>query len=219
MKAMILAAGRGERLKPLTAITPKPLLMIKNVTLLGRLLMQLYSAGIREVVINVHHLADQIVQYCGTGERFGLSIQYSAEETLLETGGGIFNALPLLGEAPFLVVSGDIWTSYPMASLIDKKTSSAHLVFVDNPEFHLKGDYALDENNIVRDDLPNKLTYANIGVFHPAFFEKQSDMIFKLNALLKPAIAAGKITGEHYLGEWYNVGTPVELERVRQCVQ
>lgn len=218
MKAMILAAGRGERLKPLTTVTPKPLLMAGNTTLLGHVLMQLYQAGIRDVVINVHHLRDQIIEYCRKGEQFGLSIQYSIEETLLETGGGIYRALPLLGEDPFLVMSGDVWTNYPIENIVQKKTSAAHLVFVDNPVFHPAGDYALDEKKIVRADLPNKLTYANIALIHPNLFLGKKDGIFKLNEVLRPAIESHLITGEHYVGAWYNVGTERELIALRTAI-
>ena len=210
MKAMILAAGRGERLKPFTITTPKPLLKIGNTTLLGHVLGQIKAAGIAEVVINVHHLGDQIMQYCGDGSSFGLNIQYSIEEELLETGGGIFRALPLLGDEPFLLISADIWTDYPLEKLIQKNVSHAHLVFVDNPDFHLSGDYAVDEKGVVRDDIDNKLTYASFGILNPVLFFGEKDGIFRLTKVLKPAIEKHLVTGECYAGEWYNVGTEKE---------
>lgn len=218
MKAMILAAGRGERLKPLTTVTPKPLLMIGATTLLAHVLRQVRAAGITEVIINVHHLGDQIIEYCGNGARFGMHIQYSVEDVLLETGGGILRALPLLGESPFLVMSADIWTDYPIEKMLQKQGEDAHLVFVDNPVFHPQGDYALDAQNKVRDDLPGKLTYGNIGVMHPRLFAEKQAGFFKLNEVLRPAIAAGRVTGEHYTGRWFNVGTEAELHHLREVV-
>lgn len=208
---MILAAGRGERLKPLTTITPKPLLKIGNTTLIGHVLRQIQAAGITEVVINVHHLGDQIIQYCGNGSAFGLTIQYSIEEELLETGGGIFRALPLLGDQPFLLMSADVWTNYPLEKIIHKKVSHAHLMFVDNPDFHVSGDYGLDEKGFVRDDLADKLTYASFGILHPSLFAAEKEGIFRLTRVLKPAIEKHLVTGERYSGEWYNVGTQKEL--------
>src|SRR3989338_4351170 len=149
MKAMILAAGRGSRLKPHTLITPKPLLKIANTTLLDHVLQSVRAAGIQEVVMNVHHLSEKIMQHCGDGSPMNLNIQYSFEKELLETGGGIFRSLPLLGDEPFLLISSDIWTDYPLAQLMQKKVDAAHLVFVDNPDFNLAGDYALDNHGIV----------------------------------------------------------------------
>lgn len=214
MKAMILAAGRGERLKPLTLKTPKPLLPVGDTTLLGHVLLQVRKAGITDVVINVHHLGDQIMQYAGDGSAFGLKIQYSIENTLLETGGGIFQALPLLGGNPFLVLSADVWTDYPLGQLITKKTNGAHLVFVDNPDFHLAGDYALDEAGFVRTDLPNKLTYANVGLLHPDLFCEEKGGVFRLNSVFQKAITKQQVTGERYAGVWYNVGTQRELDNL-----
>ncbi|MCX7121461.1 MAG: nucleotidyltransferase family protein [Gammaproteobacteria bacterium] len=216
MKAMILAAGRGERLKPLTVITPKPLLMVGNTTLLGHTLHQLRDAGITEVVINVHHLKNQIMDYCGDGSAFGLAIAYSIEEQLLETGGGIFQALPLLGSDPFLLMSADIWTDYPLENLIEKSVNAAHLVFVNNPDFHTEGDYGLDENNIVRSDLPEKLTYASFGVIHPNLFHAEIPGVFRLTKALQPAITQHTVSGEHYHGIWHNIGTINELHALRE---
>ncbi|OGT48876.1 MAG: hypothetical protein A3E82_04045 [Gammaproteobacteria bacterium RIFCSPHIGHO2_12_FULL_38_11] len=216
MKAMILAAGRGERLKPLTVITPKPLLIVGNTTLLGHTLHQLHDAGIKDVVINVHHLKDQIIDYCGNGSHFNLNIQYSIEDELLETGGGLFQALPLLGNKPFLLISGDIWTDYPLTNLIIKPVRAAHLVFVNNPDFHLAGDYSLDKNNIVRADHSEKFTYANIGIIHPDLFYAEKPGAFRLTKVLQPAINQGLVTGEHYSGVWHNVGTTKALHELRE---
>jgi MurNAc alpha-1-phosphate uridylyltransferase len=214
MKAMILAAGRGERLKPLTLKTPKPLLPVGDTTLLGHVLSQVRKAGITDVVINVHHLGDQIIQYSGDGSAFGLKIQYSVEDTLLETGGGIFQALPLLGSNPFLVLSADVWTDYPLEQLITKKTNGAHLVFVDNPDFHPAGDYALDQAGFVHTDLPNKLTYANVGLLHPDLFCEEKSGVFRLSSVFQKAIMNKQVTGERYAGVWYNVGTQEELNNL-----
>lgn len=217
MKAMILAAGRGERLKPLTTVTPKPLVMIGNTTLMHHLIDQLREAGFKEIVINVHHLADQIIAYCGNGERFGVSIHYSVEDSLLETGGGIFQALPILGNEPFLVVSADIWTDYPFQNLLNIPVKKGHLVMVNNPSFHPVGDYGLDDEGFLRDDLQEKLTYGNIAVLHPDLFLEVKPGIFKLNTLLKPAIQSRLMTGEYFSGAWHNIGTMDELRVVRAC--
>src|SRR3990167_4474135 len=211
MKAMILAAGLGKRMCPLTLTTPKPLLQIGNTTLIDHALSQLQKAGISEVVINVHHLREKIIQHCGDGSKYNLKIYYSIEETLLETGGGIFQALPLLGDEPFLILSAYVWTDYPLEKLLQKKTNSAHLVFVDNPNYNLQGDYNLDENGIVHDNLSNKLTYANIGILNPAIFHAEKPGIFRLFSVLKKFIAQGVVTGEYYSGVWHNVGTPQDL--------
>lgn len=211
MKAMILAAGRGERLRPLTLTTPKPLLKIDGVALIDHVLQSVRAANITDVVINVYYLKEQIMQHCGDGSTYDLHIQYSTEETLLETGGGILNALPLLGDSPFLVLSADVWTNYSLLSLTQKKINAAHLVFVKNPDYHAKGDFGLDKNNIVCADAAEKFTYANIGILHPCLFHNASPGIFPLRQVLLPAIARGEITGEVFCGEWHNIGTVKDL--------
>lgn len=216
MKAMLLAAGRGERLKPLTEITPKPLLKIGNTTLIDHALFQIRTAGISDVVINVHHLKNQIMDHCGDGEKYDLQIQYSIEETLLETGGGILNALPKLGASPFLLLSADVWTDFPLKKLMEKKITGAHLIFVDNPDYHARGDFALDANGFVRDDLQNKVTYASFGLLHPDLFYEQKLGVFRLTDVLLPAIREKKITGEYFNGVWHNVGTEAELNSLRR---
>ncbi|OGT41263.1 MAG: hypothetical protein A3F13_05375 [Gammaproteobacteria bacterium RIFCSPHIGHO2_12_FULL_40_19] len=214
MKAIILAAGRGERMRPLTLKTPKPLLSVGNMTLIDHALYQLRIAGITDVVINVHHLGEQIMQHCGDGSAIGMCIQYSIENELLETGGGIYQALPLLGDKPFLVVSADVWTAYPLKQLTQKNVSGAHLVFVDNPDFHPKGDYGLDSKGIVHFDTSIKYTYANIAVLHPDLFRDEKAGVFRLSTVFHRAIKKGVMTGEHYTGVWHNVGTPNDLERL-----
>ena len=219
MKAMLLAAGRGERMRPLTLTTPKPLLPIGDITLIDHALKQLKLAGFREVVINVHYLGEQIIAHCGDGSRFDLSIQYSIEETLLETGGGIYRALPLLGDEPFLVLSADVWTDFPLHTLMQKKISGAHLVFVDNPTFHPVGDYGLDENGRVHLDGVVRYTYANVGVLHPRVFDDFSAGAFRLSSVFNGAILKNAVTGERYSGVWHNVGTPDELSCLREKMQ
>ena len=207
MKAIILAAGLGKRMQPLTFTTPKPLLKIGNVTLIDHTLHQLQLAGIKEVVINVHHLRDQIIAHCGDGSAYQLKITYSVEDILLETGGGVFQALPFLGDDSFLVISADVWTDFPLQNLISTKTNGAHLIFVDNPSYHPQGDYGLDANGLVHSHSDKKLTYANIAVMHPSLFNTEKHGIFKLSSVFNKAIEKKQVTGEHYSGVWHNMGT------------
>lgn len=216
MKAMILAAGMGTRMLPLTGEKPKPLLEVKGRALIDYHLDALRQAGIHEIVINVHHLADSIIDHVGDGSRYGVAVAYSREIILLETAGGIRAALPLLGQAPFVVVSGDIFTDYDYADLLAAwsrgPARSGHLVMVDNPAHHLEGDFGLGADGVLTLQGP-KLTYAGIGLFEPGFFGDLSDfderamVPRKLRALLDPAIGAGKLTGEHFHGLWNDVGT------------
>src|ERR1700712_678669 len=198
MKAMILAAGKGERLRPLTLHTPKPLVRVGGVPLIEYHLRALEAAGVAEVVINHAWLGQQIEDYLGDGHRLGLNIRYSPEGEPLETGGGIFRALPLLGDEPFLVVNGDIWTDCDFAGLAAPLKGLAHLVLVDNPLHHPGGDFALVDGQ-VRDDasLP-RLTYSGIAILHPQLFAGCSDGAFKLAPLLRDAMAKGQVTDEHF---------------------
>lgn len=217
MKAMILAAGRGERMMPLTHDTPKPLLKVGEYTLIEHTLLNLRRAGISEVVINVCYFAEHIMNRLGDGARYDMSIAYSEEKAgLLGTGGGILQALPLLGDAPFMVVSADIWTDYPFAHLKTVPCPVAHLVLVDNPAFHTTGDFGLQDNVIT--NTPPKKTYASFAVFNPALFQQHAPGYFSLIDVLKAPIAAGQVTGEYYAGMWKNVGTPALLEEVRAGV-
>ena len=172
MKAMILAAGLGERMRPLTDHTPKPLLKVGGATLIEYHIERLAREGFRELVINVSHLGEQIVNFCGDGGRWGLAIKYSHEEAPLETAGGIVKALPLLGQEPFLVVNGDIWIDYPFGALLPRAGQlgdCAHLVMVDNPPQHPLGDFRLDDEGLVRvrPSTESGLTYAGVGLFAP----------------------------------------------------
>ena len=208
---MILAAGRGERMGLLTANLPKPLLSIGNTTLIEHNLMQLKESGITEVIINLHYLCDQIRNHLGDGKKYNLKITYSIEKNLLGTGGGIQNALPYFNHQPFLVLSGDIWTDYPLKDLMNKNVSAAHLVLVNNPLFNLSGYYGLSKNNILNFDSP-KLTYASFGILHPDLFCNQKAGAFGLTDALNSAISNQQITGELYHGSWFNIGTAQELK-------
>jgi len=218
MKAMILAAGKGERMRPLTLHTPKPLVRAGGVPLIEYHLRALEVAGFTDVVINHAWLGQQIEDYLGDGQRLGLNIRYSPEGEPLETGGGIFRALPLLGDEPFLVVNGDIWTNCDFTALNASIKGLAHLVLVDNPPHHPTGDFALVGGE-VRDDasLP-RLTYSGIAVLHPQLFAGCTDGAFKLAPLLRDAMAEGLVTGEHFTGRWVDVGTHERLAEVEQIL-
>lgn len=216
MKAMILAAGLGERMRPLTDHTPKPLLQVAGTPLIEHHLRGLAEAGISDVVINVSHLARQIMDYCGDGTRWGLRVTYSCEDAPLETAGGIQKALPLLGEAPFLVVNGDVWIDYPFPQLVAyrlREGEGAHLVMVDNPEHHPLGDFCLDEHGTVhlRPADAMGLTYAGLGLYCPGFFADLAPGKLALRPLLDQAIVEGRLGGEYHGGQWEDVGTPERL--------
>lgn len=213
MRAMILAAGRGERMRPLTDHTPKPLLPVGGRFLIDYHLRALAQAGFREVVINHAHLGEQIIEALGDGSAYGLRILYSPEQPALETGGGIFRALPLLGEEPFLVINGDIWTDYPLARLRTCQPVLAHLVLVDNPPQHPQGDFVLHHGQ-VSDDAEARLTFSGIGVYRPALFAACHDGPFPLAPLLRRAMGEGAVSGEHYQGQWWDIGTPERLAQL-----
>ncbi|AXS80933.1 N-acetylmuramate alpha-1-phosphate uridylyltransferase MurU [Dechloromonas sp. HYN0024] len=213
MKAFILAAGRGERMRPLTDHTPKPLLVAGGKPLIVWHLERLAAAGFKEIVINHAHLGAQIEQALGNGARWGLRLQYSPEPPgALETAGGIASALPLLGEQPFLVVNGDVYCDWDFnrAHLLADK--SAHLVMVANPAHHTGGDFSLNGEQVIYAHGEQTLTYAGISVFSPSFFAHiQAGTVMKLRPLLDAAIAAGTLTGERFTGRWVDVGTPQRL--------
>jgi MurNAc alpha-1-phosphate uridylyltransferase len=213
MKAMILAAGRGERMRPLTDHTPKPLLMVGAKPLIVWHIERLAAAGFHDLVINHAHLGEQIESALGNGSRFGVSIHYSAEGEALETAGGIANALPLLGNAPFVVVNGDIYTDYDFSSLPAKldETLLAWLVLVDNPEHNGGGDFALAGNRIAEQgDILH--TFSGIGVYRPELFAGiVRGSKARLAPLLRAAMRSGKVGGEYYGGCWLDVGTPQRL--------
>lgn len=217
MKAMILAAGVGERMRPLTDHTPKPLLQVGGEPLIAHHLRRLARCGYREVVINVSHLAQQITDYCGDGSRWQLAITYSREPEPLETAGGILQALSLLGTAPFLVVNGDVWIDYPfdrLKTFTPPTPETAHLVMVDNPPQHPDGDFILAPQGRVRERPPNTpgLTYAGVGVYTPEFFAGLPPGKMALRPLLDAAIREGRLSGEYFDGHWEDVGTPARLQ-------
>lgn len=224
MRVMILAAGVGERMRPLTDHTPKPLLRVADVPLIEHHIRRLASAGFSELVINVSHLGEQLVEFCGDGSQWGVTIVYSQEEAPLETAGGIIKALPLLGEAPFLVVNGDIWIDYPFERLADyslRPNEIAHLVMVGNPPQHPAGDFQLDDDDWIRVLAPDAVgwTYAGVGIYTIAFFEGTPAGKMPLRPLLDAAIGRGSLGGERYRGRWQDVGTPERLRELDGIVR
>ncbi|MBL3526697.1 MAG: nucleotidyltransferase family protein [gamma proteobacterium endosymbiont of Lamellibrachia anaximandri] len=217
MKAMILAAGRGERMRPLTDHTPKPLLQVAGKPLIEYHIEALAGAGFRELVINHAHLGNQIETALGDGSRWGVTIRYSAESPALETGGGIFRALPLLGEAPFLVVNGDVWCEIDYGGLVLPPGRLAHLVMVPNPSHHPAGDFSLQGDTLV-DAGSGRLTFSGIGLYAPVLFAGCDTGAFPLGSLLRTAMAAGKVSGEAFLGRWSDVGTPQRLAALEQSL-
>lgn len=228
-RALIFAAGRGERMRPLSDATPKPLLAAGGRRLIEWQIAALAAAGIRDVVINLAHLAAQFAPALGDGARYGLRLHWSREGEgagdALETLGGIVQALPLLGDAPFVAVSGDIVCDYDYARLLAQwprlasGERDAHLVLVDNPPFHPHGDMGLidaaEAGGAARvTTAPPRLTYANIGLFAPRLFAAEAPGRRKLFPWLYRAVDAGRVGGERHAGRWYNVGTPAELQRL-----
>lgn len=225
MRAMILAAGRGTRMRHLTENTPKPLLQVGGKPLIVWHIERLAGAGFTELVINHAYLGSKIEQALGNGEQWGVHIQYSAETTALETAGGIAKALPLLGDAPFLVVNGDVFTDIDFAKL---KTSlsqnqQAHLVLVDNPPQHPEGDFYLNAGKVSageNTDTPTKLTFAGVGVYSPELFASvECGQPAKLAPLLKSAMSKGLVSGQHYQGVWHDIGTPERLDEINRTLQ
>lgn len=219
MKAMILAAGKGERMRPLTLTTPKPLLEAGGKPLIAHHLENLREAGFREVVINHAWLGDQIEQTLDDGKQFGLRIQYSREVEPLETAGGIIKALPLLtasGEDWFLVINGDIWCDFDLSHLRPPGHGKALLVLTDNPTHHPEGDFCLQPNGTVSDGDGDgeRLTFAGISILHRGLFEGLPDDTRKLAPVLRKAMARGEVRGIHHHGRWMDIGTPERLSLI-----
>jgi MurNAc alpha-1-phosphate uridylyltransferase len=212
MKAMILAAGRGNRMRPLTDHTPKPLLPAGGKPLIRHQIERLASAGFRDLVINHAHLGEQIESTLGDGTRLGVRIRYSAEGEgqALETGGGIFKALPLLGPDPFLVVNGDVWTDFAFDTLSLAADDVAHLVLVENPSHHQGGDFALIGGRVQARGAP-RFTFGGIGLYRPALFSGCGGGAFPLAPLLRAAMEADRVSGQLHHGHWYDIGTPERL--------
>lgn len=244
MRALILAAGRGERMRPLTDATPKPLLVVGGRRLIEWHLDALARAGFREVVVNVAHLAAQFEPALGDGSRHGVSIRYSREgDEPLETGGGMLHALPLLGPGPFLAVNGDTWCDIDFAALRREPRGVAHLVMVDNPPHHPRGDFRLGDDGLLSSetvpaashvgaaDATRNLTFSGIGVYRHELFERWREVIgdvpgareapprFALAPLLRDAMRRGAVSGEHHRGAWQDVGTPHRLAELDAALQ
>jgi N-acetyl-alpha-D-muramate 1-phosphate uridylyltransferase len=222
LKAMILAAGRGERMRPLTDLAPKPLLKIASKALIVWHIENLVRANICDLVVNHAHLGEQIETALGDGSQFGANIRYSSEGKALETAGGIAHALHLLGDEPFAVVNGDIWCDYDFARLpslaAQMQRDHAHLVLVNNPPQHPNGDFGLCEGRVK--ETPPKLTFSGIGLYRPELFTHISrGSIAPLAPLLRAQIALGKVSGEHHTGLWADVGTPQRLAELDTLVR
>lgn len=216
--AMILAAGRGERMRPLTDCTPKPLLEAGGNPLIVHHLRALQKAGVTNLVINHAHLGKQIEDYLGTGEQFGVNIRYSpeGEGAALETGGGIYKALPLLGKEPFLVVNADVWTDMDYAGLAIGDVD-AHLILVNNPEHNLQGDFALSDGKVHQHGSA-KLTFSGIGIYRPELFAGCKPGKFPLAPILREAMDHNRVSGELFTGHWIDVGTPQRLQQITEIL-
>lgn len=220
MKVMILAAGRGERMRPLTDRTPKPLLEVAGESLIVHSIRRLAAAGITDFVINHAHLGDQIELKLGTGESFGVRIAYSREPEALETAGGIVQALPLLGLDPFLVVNADIWTDFDFAPLVNRHLPHSllgHLLMVANPPHHPEGDFRVLDG-MLNDTDGDRLTYSGIAVFRPELFAGLKPGKQPLAPLLRQEIARGRLSAEVYRGAWFDIGTPERLQQLQQIL-
>ena len=211
---MILAAGRGERLRPLTDHTPKPMVEVQGQPLLAHQIAWLQRAGIRELVINLHHLGEQIEAKFGTGGEYGVHIRYSREQTLLETGGGIVNALPLLGDAPFLLLNGDIFTDFPFASLEALPDwADIHLVVTPTPDYRESGDFEFADGRITARG--QSYVYCGIAVLRPELFATDRAEPFSLRDRFFAAIEAGTISAQIWDGYWIDIGSQAQLDAVR----
>ena len=227
MKAMVLAAGRGERMGELTLKRPKPLIEVAGKPLLQHHLERLKVAGFTEIVINTSYLGNQIQEFVGDGSQWGLTISCTYEEARLETAGGILNALPLLGTDPFLVINGDIWIDYPLQQLrrplselsgcgklaAPGNDPMAHLILVDNPSHHPEGDFAL-QDGLVNVEGDCKLTFSGLSVLSPTLFAASEPGRAPLAPLLRGYMATHRVTGEHFNGTWIDVGTPLRLQQL-----
>lgn len=213
VKAMLLAAGFGKRMRDLTKEIPKPLLEVNGKPLIQHHIERLSTCGITEFVVNLHYLGEKIQSYLGNGENLNVHIQYSPEDPILGMGGGVQHALPLLGDEPFIVMSNDVWTDFPFENLLKPLKGSAHLVLVDNPPFHLAGDYSL-ENGYVTEKINHTFNYAGFGVFSPEIFRDHKPGEFGLVPVLKPLLEQQQVTGEYYQGLWLNINTPEDLMSV-----
>lgn len=217
MRALILAAGRGERMGSLTTSTPKPLLRVAEHYLIEYAILNVKRAGIRDIVINLFYHGQQIKDALGDGGHYGVNISYSEETEKLEVGGGIRQALSLLGNAPFIALSADVISDYPLIQLPREPKGLAHLVMVDNPSFHPHGDFGMRDGWIDLDAQP-KLNFGNIGVYRPELFASSPPGFLRWRDVVFPAIQSKQVTGEYYAGLWCNVGTPDDLKEVNDSI-
>lgn len=215
MNAMILSAGRGERMRPLTDKTPKPLLKVHNKSLIVWHIEKLASLGFSQIVINIDHLGEMIMKTLGDGSKWGVNLLYSDERQsgALESAGGIINALPLIDSDKFLVVNGDIWCDYEFETGFDLKDDLAHLILVPNPKHNPDGDFSLHKNR-VSNDTKNRYTFSGIGYYRAKLFEGLQNKRMPLAPLLRKAAEDGKISGSLYEGRWYDIGTPERLREI-----
>lgn len=223
MKAMILAAGKGTRMRPLTLETPKPLLKVADQSLIEYHIKNLVQAGVTELVINHAYLGEKIESYLQDGSQYGAQINYSREGEPIETAGGIAKALPLLGEEPFIVVNGDVFTRYNFANLssVSLGENLAHIVLIDNPEHNASGDFFLSKNGQVFSEESDSLqgsmfTFSGMSVLSPKLFRDEQYQGLGLGKILREAMREGKVTGEYFSGKWVDVGTPERLEQLDQ---
>jgi MurNAc alpha-1-phosphate uridylyltransferase len=216
VKAMILAAGRGERLRPLTDSLPKSLVEVRGKSLLERHLKNIRDAGIVDVVINLGWLGDKIVERVGSGSEYGLNVEYSPEgENILETGGGIHNALPMLGDEPFLVVNADIYTDMPVPDVTLEDNMVGHLVLVRSPSYRDGGDFDI-EDGLVQNGVSRPLTFSGVSIYRPEFFDDCKAGRFSIVPMLREAADARCLQGSLYEGHWADVGTPERLQAVNE---
>jgi MurNAc alpha-1-phosphate uridylyltransferase len=218
MIAMLLAAGRGERMRPLTDNTAKPLLRAGGQRLIEYHLHALARAGIDTVVINTCWQAQQIVEELGSGERYGLEIQYSHESTALETAGGIVNAIQLLGEQPFLLISADVWGNFQFDRIVLERDAQAHLLLVDNPPHHRQGDFSLDGSLVTFDTGP-RYTYSGVGLFRPDVFRGLTPGFRPLREILTKLIDKQTLTASVHSGHWFDIGTPQRLTQLNNFLE
>lgn len=219
MKAMILAAGRGERMRPLTDSTPKPLLPVAGKPMLQYTIEALVKSGFDNIVINLAYRGQQVKDALGEGSQFSAHIDYSEEgETGLETAGGIIHALPLLGTEPFLVVNGDVASDFDFAKLYNKPIDMAHLVLVNNPAHHADGDFGLQHDRVLA-SAAQQFTFSGIGLYRPELFAQTQPGKSKLAPLLRQAMQQGKVSGEHHPGFWMDIGTPERLKELENYYQ
>ncbi len=214
MKVILLAAGRGKRLKPFTESTPKPLATVKGEPLIVRHVKALRQAGFREIMVNLAWLGEQIVETLGDGKEFGVRISYSDEGTALETGGGIRRLLSWFGNKPFLAVNGDIWTDFCFGDLPSKPSRLAHLVLVPKPPEKPQGDFALTEQTVI--NTPRDYTFSGIGVYCPTLFDGCGESVFSLAPLLREAADKHQVTGQLHQGVWHDVGTMDRLQALNR---